>query len=63
MPVDLVNEKINFWNQKGNTLREKEFKKVKEVLQKAMDEASNEDIDIVRTYIATITVATRQRGQ
>ncbi|XP_071164690.1 serine/threonine-protein phosphatase 6 regulatory ankyrin repeat subunit B-like isoform X2 [Mytilus edulis] len=46
MPVDLVNEKINFWNQKGNTLREKEFKKVKEVLQKAMDEASNEDIDI-----------------
>lgn len=61
--MDLLNEKINFWHQKGKINRKKDFEKVKEVLQKAMDEASNEDIDIVRTYIATITVATRQRGQ
>ncbi|VDI29999.1 glutaminase, partial [Mytilus galloprovincialis] len=46
MPMDLLNEKINFWHQKGKINRKKDFEKVKEVLQKAMDEASNEDIDI-----------------
>ncbi|XP_052103446.1 uncharacterized protein LOC127736920 [Mytilus californianus] len=44
MPVDLVSEKIKFWEQKGRESRKEDFEKVKGVLQKAMDAASDESI-------------------
>ncbi|XP_063427555.1 uncharacterized protein LOC134711057 [Mytilus trossulus] len=45
MPVDLVNEKVKFWEQKGKQRRKEDFEKVKDVLQKAMDAAADESIE------------------
>lgn len=56
MPVDLVNEKIKFWEQKGQESRTKDFERVKDVLQKAMNAASDESLEKVRTNIAIMTI-------